>query len=112
MDLPPSIAPRSVPLTMVPPPKRAGRSAVVLILAAWVILGLVIVFRMELGDDFARPESWRSTLRRTALGVSAILALSSTVPAIRGLRRSPVLSGVSLLLALAWIGLMVWRVVG
>lgn len=97
---------------MMPPPKRASRTALVLVLLAWAVVGLVFVFRRELGDEFARVESWRSTLRRAALGVSGLLALSSFVPAIGGLRRAPVQSAIALILGLAWIGLMIWRVVG
>ena len=112
LDFPASIAPRSVPLTMMPPPKRASRTALVLVLVAWALVGLVYAFRLELGDEFARAESWRSTLRRAALGVSGLLALSSVVPAVGGVRRAPAQSVVALALALGWIALMIWRVVG
>lgn len=108
-DLPPSLHPRSVPLTMMPPPKRASRTALILAIAAWVIVAVVFLLRNELGDEFARVESWRSTLRRAALGASGILALGSTIPAVRGLSRAPVQSVIALLLAAAWIALMVWR---
>lgn len=94
---------------MVPPPKRASRTGLVLAISAWVLVILVIVFRNQLGDDFARAEAWRSSLRRTALGISGILALSSTIPALTGIRRAPLLSAVSLALAVGWLGLMVWR---
>jgi hypothetical protein len=84
----------------------------VLIVAAWVLIGVVLVFRHELGDDFARPEAWRSLVRRVLMGSSGILALSSSIPAIGGLRRTPVLSVLSLALALGWLGLMIWRTFG
>jgi hypothetical protein len=112
LSLPPSIAPRSVPLTMVPPPQRASRTALVLVAAAWVVVGLLVAFRSELGDEFHRVESWRSTLRRAALGASGLLALASLVPAVGGIRRAPLQSALALAMAVGWIALMVSRVMG
>ncbi|MFO0567341.1 MAG: hypothetical protein U0263_16910 [Polyangiaceae bacterium] len=108
-SLPPSIAPRSVPLTLMPPPRRAGRTALVLAGAAWALVVLVLLFRNELGDEFARPEAWRSSLRRVLLGASGILALASSVPALTGFRRAPLLASLSIALALGWLAFMVWR---
>lgn len=112
LSLPPSIAPRSVPLTMVPPPQRASRTALILVALAWVIVGVVIAFRSELGDEFHRVESWRSTLRRAALGASGLFAIASLVPAVGGLRRAPLQSLVAMAMVAGWIALMVWRVMG
>jgi hypothetical protein len=103
LSLPPSLAPRSVPLTQVPPPRRAGRSALVAGIAAWAILGFVIVFRMELGDDFSSAEAWRSVVRRALLGLSGVLALASFVPALSGVRRAALESIVALVLGCAWL---------
>lgn len=83
-----------------------------LAVAAWVLLAVVFVFRRELGDEVAVSESWRELMRRVLLGASGILALLSVVPAANGLRRTPALSGFSIFLAIAWLGVMAWRLFG
>ncbi len=105
----PSIAPRSVPLTLMPPPGRASHSAMILVSVAWVLLGLVFFMRSELADEFVRSEAWRGLARRALLGVAGLLALSSFVPAVSGFGRARWRSGVAILLAIGWCAVVGMR---
>src|SRR5688572_8758249 len=103
LSLPPSLVPRSVPLTRVPPPRRAGRSALFAMLGAWGVLGLAIAFENQLAGEFAKADAWRGVLFRVLLGLSGCLALIGFVPAFSGLRRARSESFAALVLGIGWL---------
>ncbi|MEZ4220989.1 MAG: hypothetical protein R3B13_08670 [Polyangiaceae bacterium] len=108
----PSIAPRSVPLTLVPPPGRASSAALWLVGSAWLLMGAVFLLRGELADEFVRSEAWRGLLRRVLLGASGVLALSSFVPAVTGFARARLRSVAAIALSLAWCSAVVAMLMG
>ena len=106
-SLPPSIAPRSVPLTMTPPRQRASRFALYLALAAWAFLAVTIALQAELTDEFAHPEAWRGLARRVLLGASGCCLFAGAVAGIWGFRRAVVQSTIALVLCAAWVAAIV-----
>ncbi len=108
-EMPPSMSPRAVPLTRMPPVKRASRTGLFLAIGAWLLLLLAFAFREALADDFARHEAWRGVVRRALLGASGLMALSSFVPAVLGWDRARVSSAIALVLSTAWLGVVAWR---
>lgn len=107
--MPPSLAPRAVPLTRMPPPKRASRTGLFLIVGAWVLLIVAFLLRDFLADEFHRGESWRGVVRRVMLGASGLMALGSFVPSALGYGRARVSSGIAIALGVLWLGVVAWR---
>jgi hypothetical protein len=78
-------------------------------LGAWGVLGLAIAFETQLAGEFAKADAWRGVLFRVLLGLSGCLALIGFVPAFSGLRRARSESFAALVLGIAWLVVIAWR---
>lgn len=78
-------------------------------LGAWAILGVAIAFETQLAGEFAKADAWRGVLFRVLLGLSGCLALIGFVPAFSGVRRAPTESYSALVLGVAWLAVITWR---